>query len=379
MENKIEFLCLECNNLFTREKFYVHLKEHGLNKKLYVKKYPDAIIPKQTGILKQELINKIGIDQWNENEKKRKFFTSLEGYIQKYGEEEGQRRYKEKCINISNGKKRNKTGTIDYYLNKYGDEIGLIEWNKYIVKLKKRHTLNSLIEKHGLEEGTKRFNDFVEKSKVTLENFIKRHGEELGKLKWKEYKVKLRNNNYFCFGWWLKKFNNDYDLASEKYKEFQTRDLSWFVKKYGEIKGKENYDKWVVKSRPSTGFFSVISQELFKSIDEILIDMNSTEICFYHDKNEEKQISKFKVDFLFKNKVIEFYGVYFHMDPRFFKVDDFNQMVGLTSEQIWKKDEERMNIIKNNGYQTLIIWENDYFKNKEKIVKECIKYLKEVN
>jgi len=42
----------------------------------------------------------------------------------------------------------------------------------------------------------------------------------------------------------------------------------------------------------------------------------------------------------------------------------------------WKNDKERINIIKNNGYDVLIIWENDYKNDKEKITEMCKKWIK---
>ncbi len=407
MKNE-EYICLECNKSFTQRRFILHLKEHGLNKNSYIKKYPNSITPVIKGLTKEKQIEKYGLDWFNEKVKKRKFYNSLEGYVEKYGEIEGTSRYKEryekskksmtgkkfdlnnyinlygeiegtrrfkqKGENISKSRKEKKCGTKEWYINKYGNKNGLIEWKKYHNKLHNRHTLEGFIERYG-EDGKIKFDNFVDKSKISIENFIKRYGEELGLLKWKKYKNKLKNNNLFSFGYWLKKYNNHYEVARQKYKEFQTRDLNWFVNKYGEEIGNKKYEDWIVKSRPNIMLFSKISQDLFEKIDKILTTKIPNEACYYFNKNKEFKINRYNVDFLFRNKVIEFYGIYFHMKPSIFSENDFNKVIKLTASEIWDKDSKRMRIIENEGYKTLVIWEDDYFKNREIIVNKCIDFL----
>lgn len=50
-----------------------------------------------------------------------------------------------------------------------------------------------------------------------------------------------------------------------------------------------------------------------------------------------------------------------HCNPKIYKEDDkpipFNDFF---AKEIWKKDEERYNKLKNKGIKTIIIWENEY-------------------
>lgn len=55
---------------------------------------------------------------------KLKFGHTLEGYIEKHGYEDGIKRYNEKCNSIGQG------GTLGGYIKKYGELKGIAEYNK---------------------------------------------------------------------------------------------------------------------------------------------------------------------------------------------------------------------------------------------------------
>jgi len=66
-----------------------------------------------------------------------------------------------------------------------------------------------------------------------------------------------------------------------------------------------------------------------------------------------------KPDFLYGEKIIEFYGDYWHSEER-----------GTIDRDI-----ERENFIRDNGYGLLIVNENDFKTNENKILNECLYYL----
>jgi very-short-patch-repair endonuclease len=47
----------------------------------------------------------------------------------------------------------------------------------------------------------------------------------------------------------------------------------------------------------------------------------------------------------------------------------------LTSEDIWKYDEEKLKFAKENGYEVLTVWDSEYRKNPEKILSDCLQFL----
>ena len=93
---------------------------------------------------------------------------------------------------------------------------------------------------------------------------------------------------------------------------------------------------------------------------------------------KEKKIDRYRVDIVLEeqNLIIEYNGSYWHCDPRIYSKGYYNKKKGLLSEEVWKNDEKRLNILKEIGYNVVVIWEKDYHKNKN----DCLKRLeKEIN
>lgn len=179
-------------------------------------------------------------------------------------------------------------------------------------------------------------------STFSLEKCIEKHGEEEGRKKWKERQEK-----------WMKTLDDKTD--EEKLEILKKKVFS--NKKYSEI-----------------------SQKLFFSVlDGSKLDKNK---CFFALCNEEKDvcdnIDVFKPDFLYEDKVIEFFGDYWHANPNLFS--DPNKKIRrgtkkYSAESIRKIDEYRLNFFRKNNYKVLVIWENDYRKNENEVLKRCIDFL----
>lgn len=71
------------------------------------------------------------------------------------------------------------------------------------------------------------------------------------------------------------------------------------------------------------------------------------------------------------------YGDYWHCNPSIYPSNFYNKTVQKTAEDIWKKDNAKYSFAKENGYDVLVIWEKDYKQNPEKIIKECLNYLRQ--
>ena len=101
---------------------------------------------------------------------------------------------------------------------------------------------------------------------------------------------------------------------------------------------------------------------------------------YYYAENEyfiKHKNGIYFVDFMYDEKIIEFYGTIFHADKRFYKHDDnpnpFDE--NLKSKDIWDNDKRRINTIKEKGYKTLIIWEYDYLSDPIETIKKCKEFL----
>ena len=45
------------------------------------------------------------------------------------------------------------------------------------------------------------------------------------------------------------------------------------------------------------------------------------------------------------------------------------------SQQIWDRDAEKLSVVKQNGFDVLVIWDSEYRKNKDEVVKKCVEFL----
>ena len=47
----------------------------------------------------------------------------------------------------------------------------------------------------------------------------------------------------------------------------------------------------------------------------------------------------------------------------------------MTAEEIWKYDLDKVEFLKKNGFDILIIWEEDYKKDPKQILEKCIEFI----
>lgn len=95
----------------------------------------------------------------------------------------------------------------------------------------------------------------------------------------------------------------------------------------------------------------------------------------------EYKIDKFYADVYIEqfNLVIEVYGDFWHANPIKYKEDDilsFPDAQQVRAGDIWNCNNERINIIKNFGYNILIFWEYDIIHSFGKIKEELCNLLK---
>ncbi len=77
-----------------------------------------------------------------------------------------------------------------------------------------------------------------------------------------------------------------------------------------------------------------------------------------------------------KKIVIEYYGDFWHANPRKFKPDDWINLIGMNAQEKWNKDRNRNFKLRNIGYHIIIVWESEW-KNDRKKIFEKFKIFKE--
>lgn len=313
--------------------------------------------------------------------------SSYKSLLIRYGKTLGNIKFKEKNDKCSNkGAKRHGVGSsLENYINRHGIELGTKLWNQY--KEKRRQTYNkrklegkylhmntkdSYISLYGKIEGTKRWKEVIEhrRYKKTKEYVYKTHGLIKGKqiLQHRHDNVSLSSYQHRLGE---EKGLMEYNKHIVKLKHSVRKKLNTFPKKTKSIKTKTNH-------------CSKISKNLF---DEIVkyTDIDKSE-TFYGDyalkiqltKTQYNKINKrfIQVDFSYKNKIIEFYGDYWHGNLDIYENHDLIKGKTVKSKRL--EDEQRIEFIKSLGYEVMIIWENDYKRNPSLVIEDIIKFL-EIN
>ena len=239
-------------------------------------------------------------------------------------------------------KKQNYSITLETLIHKYGDVNGKLAWEQYCKKQAETNTFEYKKEKYGWSK--EQFKEYNKSRSVTIENLIKKHGEERGLEIWNKY---IDRQRYTC---------------SKEY----------FIKEYGEVIGLNKFNDFA-DNRLSGLRYSLISQKLF----DILKDELEEYTIFYATHNGEYTFKddinnkRYLIDFYIKelNVGIEFNGDSWHANPELYSENDVavkflrNKTQKSIAKDIWKKDKERIDFLKTQLQDVIIVWERDLKKN----------------
>jgi hypothetical protein len=204
---------------------------------------------------------------------------------------------------------------------------------------------------------------------------------------------KRRNNpdlyqdiNTTQIGYWLKKGFSKKE-AKEKIKERQrTFTLKKCIIKYGEEKGTEIYNernrKWseLMEEKYLNGEYTRFGDNFVSKVETELIDE-----IIYHSSIEETEIIRqyrvkinrvYNIDFKYKNKLIEFFGDYWHCNPSLYENEYFHKNKDMFAYEIWNYDNQKIKDLKSK-FDVLVVWENEYKENPDDVIEKCIKFLNE--
>ena len=163
----------------------------------------------------------------------------------------------------------------------------------------------------------------------------------------------------------------------------RTFTLEKCINKYGEEEGlrrfSERQQKWLKSlynefQSNGTGRSkqSLFAKEIIKyCCDKLNISMPKSEKYIFDNVYNRS----YAYDFMFKNKIIEFQGDYWHCNPKLYKENFYNKVKQKTASEIWKYDKEKAECAQKYNYKVLHIWEMDYNQDKENILKKCIDFL----
>lgn len=218
---------------------------------------------------------------------------------------------------------------------------------------------------------------------------------EISKLQTKNAQLQdfehIREHSYRCKEYWMIRSGMTEEEAIKKISEIQVNfSLQKCIEKYGEEDGRKKWEerqkKWQESLHKSQNLhvgYSKISQDLFKTLENFY-PKEERDYLFYGSKNHEYSLRSDDINYIYdytdlnRRKMIEFNGDIYHGNPKIYKPEErpnpFKK--DKTAKDLWDFDSKKHNVAIDNGFDEIVIWESDYRENKEKIIEECVKFLK---
>ena len=155
------------------------------------------------------------------------------------------------------------------------------------------------------------------------------------------------------------------------------------IKKYGEIEGLKIFSnrqqKWLKSlyqnfqnNGDGRSKQSIFAKNIIKyCCKQLNISIPKKEKYIYWKETNQA----FTYDFIYKNKIIEFQGDYWHCNPKLFNETFYNKVKQKTAKEIWEYDKIKKECAEYYQYQVLYIWEYDYNQNPNEVINKCIEFL----
>jgi len=122
------------------------------------------------------------------------------------------------------------------------------------------------------------------------------------------------------------------------------------------------------------GKFSRVSEDLFDHLKPHLTVNGKYGV---DEQRVSTPLGVFKLDFYVEHetgcKAIEFFGDYWHANPKMYDANDV--IKGKIVQSIWEHDRERLQAIRNAGVDVLVIWETDFKEDPEEVLDLCIAFI----
>ena len=174
---------------------------------------------------------------------------------------------------------------------------------------------------------------------------------------------------------WIERFGNE-ELAKEKRREaYGTNNLERYIDRFGKEEGTKRFTErlksWANKMKDLSAHGC--SQKELDFIQTIISTFNlEQKDCQYRGQYSSLRYVGNLPDFIYKNsKVIEFYGDYWHCNPKLYD-NEFVNKAGYSVKSRAQKDAIRNKTLTDNGYEVLVIWEYDWREHR----KECLQQIK---
>lgn len=287
---------------------------------------------------------------------------------------------------------------LNYYIDKYGDELGEKKYNEHIDKISYSNSIDRYIEEFGEVEGRKAFDNISSSKDSVSYNYFLEKNSNNKKLAIYEYNKRLESINVSVERW-INEYGKDLAINKhkdrvEKYNDTFSRNpnrdkinksrgitIENLYNKYGDMDiAKKKYRDWVSKvtvplskaSNESLLVFLPLIDFLLKngiSEDDIYIGYNGGVEYFIRDDNRI-----FFYDFTIKSRkiIIEFNGIMFHPKNENFEwCNPFDKSI--TTKEAYNRQKYKVNLAKSKGFSLIEIWSDDSQTNN---LNKCIEFIK---
>jgi len=161
------------------------------------------------------------------------------------------------------------------------------------------------------------------------------------------------------------------DEASANRKKVQTTNgLEFYTNKFGD-QGTELFNARIEKWLNAPGNKNMIKGRSKKSL--ILFEKLG---CGSYGPNEKtvRGLTKVhRVDFIVGKKIIEYYGDYWHGNPKIYSSGAMIRKKNIA--EVWQHDNNKVQDLLDNGYDVLVVWENDYVTAPESAIQQCKEFI----
>lgn len=201
-------------------------------------------------------------------------------------------------------------------------------------------------------------------------------------------KEHFKKHSARCKEFWMLRGFTEEAAKKEVKKQQAVFSLEKLQMKYGEDKGleiwktrqekwqktlsdKSNEEKAIINAKKiGRGYsISVAEQEIADYLSNIFEKTQTQFSLFRKEKS-------FVYDIRVENKIIEYYGDYWHCNPLYFSPEECNKRSKSLAYEQWARDKDKIDYAINQGYEVLIIWEKDYREDESREINKCIQFLK---
>jgi hypothetical protein len=293
--------------------------------------------------------------------------------------------YKENWDNDDDYKKSQKRDS-EYFKNKYNGNWE-VKYNEYINKIRKSNSLERYINEYGYDEGNKIFKSICErKDSISFEYFLSKNNDDYEKAKI-EYNERLKSISVNLEGFinrygeieGSKKYNDNIERIKERIKNyFSNLTPEQRKEKYSitpEKIGQKKYNEWIVKTMVPFTRASKESEILFRDVISKL-EHNDNDIYIGIDDKKEYFIRDgkkiFFYDFVIKSEkiIIEYNGVAWH--PKLENIEHFKPIgTKLSAIELYNNQQYKISLAKSKGFKVLEIWSDD-----NNNLEKCLRFIK---